>query len=110
MAIESSLLQIDPLTGAELIFHYDHNEDNFVIEEKVDVQAHIDFTKEIYKDAPTDWKGDWHHVASIPAIFVKELTKKGVLGPGGRILDKAALKAWVNDPDNRAFRMRPGRI
>jgi hypothetical protein len=108
--IESSLLQIDPLTGAELVFHYDHAEDNFIIEEKVDVQPHIDYTKELFKYARSDWKGDWHHVASIPAIFVKELTKKGVLGPGGRILDKAALKKWVNDPDNRAFRVKPGQV
>lgn len=103
-------LGINPLDGSKRTFYFDDATDQITIKQSVDLQDHIDLTKEAFKEARSDWKGDFHHVAAIPLILLPELEKKGIMTAGGRILDKAKLKAWLNDPDNRAFRTRPGYV
>jgi hypothetical protein len=43
----------------------------------------------------------FRHVASIPAAVIEQAAREGWLH------DKARWKRWMNDPDNRAFRV-PG--
>jgi hypothetical protein len=45
-----------------------------------------------------------HKVASIPMTLFYDLKKQGIID------DPARLKAWLNNPDNRFFRTRPGRV
>jgi hypothetical protein len=45
-----------------------------------------------------------HKVGSIPMSIYHELQKQGILQ------DEKRLKKWLNDPDNRVFRTRPGRV
>jgi hypothetical protein len=111
--VESHPFSFDPVSGNVTTFHYDHVVDKFTLETSVDLQPLIDTTREMYKEAPTHWRGTsalGHHVASIPAVLWPELAKKGIMYPGGRIKDKAKLKEWLNDRDSQAFRTRPGRI
>jgi hypothetical protein len=37
-------------------------------------------------------------------MFYMDLKKKGILD------DQVALKRWLNDPENRYFRTRPGQV
>lgn len=53
-------------------------------------------------DERAGWKGDMHRVASIPMAVYYDLKAKGVID------DPVAMKKWLNDPDNRFFRTRPG--
>jgi hypothetical protein len=53
-------------------------------------------------DERAGWKGDMHRVASIPMSLYYDLKAKGILD------DQVALKKWLNDPNNRYFRTRPG--
>lgn len=108
--IESTPFSINPLTGSVTTFHYDHATDEFHLETTVDLQPFIDLARAAYNESRSDWKGDLHHVAAIPMILLPELEKQGIMTSGGRILDEAKLKAWLNDADNRAFRTRPGRV
>ena len=55
-------------------------------------------------------KKDWYHAASIPLVVVEQLVKKGIMHPHGAVKDKARFKKWVNDPDNRAFRIWQGNV
>ena len=48
-------------------------------------------------------------IASVPLTVIDELNKQGIMR-GFHVLDQARFKAWLNHPDNRAFRTRPGRI
>lgn len=48
--------------------------------------------------------GEFTRVASIPLVTYFDLVKRGITK------DRAAFKRWLNDPDNRHFRTRPGRI
>ena len=48
-------------------------------------------------------------VASIPLTVIDALNKKGILR-GFKVLDEKAFRQFLNDPDNRFFRTRTGRI
>lgn len=49
---------------------------------------------------------NFRHAAHIPAIVYLDLEKKGYFRPGNERL----LNAWLNDPDNRHFRVWRGRV
>lgn len=56
-------------------------------------------------DERANWKGDWHHVGVIPQYVIDyewRVNKRKML------TDKAYVKHWLNQPENRAFRTRPG--
>jgi hypothetical protein len=48
--------------------------------------------------------GEWSKVASIPLSVLYDLKARGIAD------DPKKMKAWLNDPDNRAFRTRDARI
>jgi hypothetical protein len=50
------------------------------------------------------WKGDMHHVATIPMSIYAELVQKGITR------DPARMKQWLNDRDNRVFRIKDGTV
>lgn len=104
--MESRVLEDDLAMGIRRIHHYDPTTDQFTIETVQDVTDITDLTKAAYrsKDERANWKGDIHHVASIPMTIYMDLKKKGIVD------DEAAFKRWLNDPDNRVFRTRPGRV
>ncbi len=55
-------------------------------------------------DNKANWTGEWHHVASIPEALYYKLKAEGKLD------DEAYMKKWLNDADNRFFRVRPGKV
>jgi hypothetical protein len=77
-----------------------------VIETIIDVSGVVADNQQKFNqfDERANWKGDMHHVASIPmALFYKMKAE-------GKLDDQAYMKRWLNDPDNRAFRTRPGEV
>lgn len=73
------------------------------------VEPVVEATKGVYNafDTTKGWRGDLHHVASIPMAVIDEY--KRVHGVN-LLTDRAAVRRWCNDPANRCFRTRPGRI
>lgn len=104
--MHSKLFDVDPLTGAKKIWHYNGDTDEAVIETVVDATAIVEENKAQYNqiDERAGWQGDMHRVASIPMALYYELKAKGIAD------DPARMKAWLNDPENRFFRTRPGRV
>jgi metal-dependent HD superfamily phosphatase/phosphodiesterase len=96
-------LDFDPNTGISHVFNYDEVTDEAMITAEQDVSAVIEANKQAYNDAP-DRHGEWSRVAQIPMVVYMDLKKQGILD------DQAAMKKWLNDPDNRFFRTRPGTI
>lgn len=90
-------------TGIVTSFHYDADKDEAIIQKSQDVSAIIEANKAEFNAAPERW-GEWSKVGSIPLSVYYELERKGILQ------DQKALAKWLNDPDNRAFRTRPGTI
>lgn len=55
--------------------------------------------------AENNWKGDYHHVASIPLnVYWDQLAEASRQG------DDKYLSKWLNDSDNRAWRTKEGRV
>lgn len=101
------LFDYDPLTLTRKTFHYDESVDakNFVIETVQDAAPIIAANKEEFNQTHAKLgagKEDFVKVASIPMNIYMELRKKGI------VQDPAAMKRWLNDPDNRFFRTRAG--
>ena len=98
MAEDRRVLDADPLSGITTNFVYEDNggetADNIVIESSQDVT-------QINRHQP---HGEWTKVGSIPMTIYYDLKKKGILD------DQVKLSAWLNDPDNRAFRTRVSRV
>lgn len=100
--METRLFDFDPVFGVRRWFHYDHATDQFTIETEQDISLMREVNTARFNDAPSDWRGDMHLVASIPLNIYMELKEKGIAD------DQEALRRWLNDRDNRVFRVRPG--
>lgn len=100
------LLDHDPVTGITRRFHYDPVADNYTIETEQDLSGIVESTKgrSAFFDERTPWKGDMHLVARIPNVLYFKMVKSGMAQ------DEGAMKRWLNDPDNRIFRTRPGKV
>ena len=80
-------------------------EHNFVLSREQDVTDIIKDNREQFNESDKrDPYGHWNKVASIPMVLYYELKNKGILD------DPKAIKKWLNDPDNKAFRTREGTL
>ncbi len=87
---------------------HDDGEGGLVIETAQDVSGIIEANKAEYNsvDYGARW-GDFTKVATIPFTVIDALNKQGIM-KGFEVKDTAAFKRWLNDPENRFFRTRPG--
>ena len=101
------LLDYDPLTKTTQWYHYDDATGDMGLETEQDVTDLVAHNKRIFSqvDERTPWTGDVHKVASIPLSIYHELAKIS-----NNFKDKKVIRKWLNDPDNRVFRVRPGVI
>lgn len=97
------VLDHDPNTGISHVFYYDDVTDEATITAEQDVDDVVEFNKQQFNEQHGRW-GEFTKVASLPLVVYHDLQKKGVLD------DRKAFKRWLNDPDNRFFRTRPGHV
>lgn len=93
----------DAFTGITTYWIYDDSADTAVLRKEQDVSGIVEMNRADFNDAPARW-GDGQRVASIPMTVYWALKRSGVAD------DQAALRRWLNDPDNRFFRTRPGAV
>lgn len=102
--MQKRIFDQDPATGITRYWHVKSNGE-FAIETVQNVGGIVAENTRSYADVDTKTKfGDVARVASIPLSVYYDLKKRGIAD------DPAALKKWMNDPDNRAFRVRGGRL
>jgi hypothetical protein len=91
--------------GITRTWHYDEEKDEATIQTQQDVTDVIEENKNEFNqiDERAKW-GEFNKVASIPLSLYYELKAMGKLD------DQAYMKRWLNDPDNRHFRTRPGEV
>lgn len=104
MSSAERLFDEDPLTGTKRWFRWDDEKQAFTIRTEQNVDGLVDANKRSFNDSSKQFKGDMHRVASIPMNVYMDLKAQGILD------DQKRLKAWLNDPDNRYFRTKPGRV
>ena len=92
-------------------FIADESEGKFHIERSQDVTPVIEEnkTKQSLGEGVSKSK-ELNHVASIPLVIVEQLAKKGIMSPTGDIKDHKRFKKWLNNSDNRAFRVWQGTV
>ena len=102
--MQRRIFDTDPLTGTTRYWHVKDNGE-FVIETKQQISGIAESNKRSFADTDTKARyGDMAKVASIPLNVYYELKRQGIVD------DPKAMKKWLNDPDNRAFRTRGGTV
>lgn len=103
--MEKRLFDTNSDLGITRSWHYDADKDEATIQTQQDVTAIIEENKDEFAqvDERARW-GEFNRVASIPLSVYYEMKKQG------KLEDQAYMKRWLNDPDNRHFRVRPGEV
>lgn len=101
------LLTQDPATRITRKMHFREHDDTFVVSHEQDDKEILEENKASYNSydrasAPHAEWGDLY--ARIPLVVWGRLVEQGIA------FDNERLKKWLNDPDNRVFRRRPGRM
>ena len=104
--MEKRFFDANPDKGITRTWHYNEDTDEATIQTTQDLTAVIEANKRDFAvtDNKANWKGEWHHVASIPESVYFQLKAEGKLD------DQAYMKKWLNDSDNQYFRTRAGKI
>jgi hypothetical protein len=95
-----------PEFGITRLWHYDESTDKAVIEDIQDHAGIVEANKASFNsvDERARYKDGLTKVASIPLVVLQDLKVKGILD------DQTAFKKWLDDPENRYFRTRPGKL
>ena len=101
------VLDYDPVTKIVQHYHHDEFTGDVGLETVQDVTAIIEYNKIIYNqfDERARWGSGPIKVATVPGIIHDKLLK---LSNNGK--DQKALNRWMDDPDNRVFKTRPGKL
>jgi len=85
-------------------------DDQFVFRRIQEITEIVEQNKALYNatDEHERW-GEWTRYAQLPFVVVDDLNKKGIM-QGFAVLDEKRFRAWMNDPENRHFRTRPGKV
>lgn len=85
-------------------------EGGLIIRTTQDVTAIVEQNKAQYNVGSVHDKwGDLTKVASLPFTIVDTLNRKGIMR-GFAVIDEKEFRIFLNDPENRFFRTRPGRV
>lgn len=98
------LFSHDPVTGLTRWWRHNPMDDTAYIETVQDIGDTLDANKAQYNDAERGWQGGMHKIADIPMPVYFDLKKRGILD------DEQRFAAWLNDPANRHFRTKPGKV
>ena len=102
----------DHLKKVEYRNYKEHKTDDGIVLEVVqDVSDIVERNKKEYNNNSKKWGDDVfdNKIASIPMTVIDKLNQQGIMR-GFHVLDQKAFFKWLNDPDNRFFRTKQGRI
>ena len=103
-----TLFDHDPLTGTTEYFH-EFADGSFGMEQVQDVTEIVEHNKRV-QNADTGRFRDFTEVANIGMVEFMDLVQKGVMDLKGKISDQPAMRRWLNDRDNLAWRARLGKV
>jgi hypothetical protein len=89
--------------------HHDKANNTQIVGTQQNVQPILDAAKQrrSHFDERARWQGDWHHVAHIPLVDYFQMLY--AVDRDEQAFQKA-IKIYLNDPDKKNYRTRPGRV
>jgi hypothetical protein len=101
----SELIRSDPLIGTRTEWYEDPVTEDITIATTRDDEAILDANVADFNTRERHSPhGELAMVARVPMPKLMELMRLGIAQ------DDKAFRKWLNDPDNRKFRVRPGRV
>jgi len=99
------LFDVDPVLGLTRYFHYNEETDEACLQTTQDVQPVIESATRMRNSLTSlDRWGDGRVVAQVPLSIYFSWMREG------KDKDDAFLRRWLNDPDNKKFRVKEGRV
>lgn len=98
------------VVNGELRTTYANDDGGLIVKAESNIAPILEANKARYNS--TDERARWGNgqlVADIPFGVIEDLNRQGILR-GFAVLDQKRMKAWLNNPDNRYFRTRPGKV
>lgn len=97
------------MTDLQTLFHYDDANDKSIIEVRQDVEPIMDMNKRQMNQASSyhDGKEAMHHYARIPIAALEKYKMETGSDP---MTDPEAMRRFLNDPDQRVWRVRGGKV
>jgi len=99
---------VDAETGVVNLVDYDELTDTYTVIEVVDATALLENNKRLYNEAPARF-GDGAVYASLDPVMRSKLMREGIIRTHTD-KDPEPFRRWINDPDNRGWRVRPGKV
>jgi hypothetical protein len=99
-----TLVEHDPEMGRSIWHLHQDGMDHFRID--FAVEKTLEMNKAEYNAADRGWKGDWVKVASLPHNILHD----SGLEEANQQRDQKWISRFLNDPDNRGWRTKPGRV
>lgn len=90
-------------------YWHEFNDGTFGIETVQDVTDIIEHNK-VLQNTDTGRYRDFTEVANISMVEWFKLIQMGVLDITGKVRDQPAMRRWLNDRDNLAWRARLGKV
>lgn len=105
----AKLFENDPAAGIRSFWQADHDGSKYTIATQQDVTPILETAKHLrsHFDEKAGWKGDWHKVAHIPLVDYFRILN---LCENDEHAFQKAIRIWINDPSNKNYRTRPGRV
>lgn len=99
------LFDYNPTLGITRYFHYNEATGQSTITTHQDVgKIAEEATRKRNMHTSLDRWGDGAVIASVPLSIYHQWVREG------KERDDAFLRRWLNDPDNKVFRTRPGKV
>lgn len=111
---DKRLFDYDPVFRTVRYSYYDPDRDLFAIQTLQDPTSVVEANKAQFNgvDERARYNDGLHHVARIPLAVLERLVREKILviGKNGDGEGNKRFKRWLNSPDNRFFRVRPGTV
>ena len=91
------------------IYHKDESNGKFHVELVQDVEKYLNANKTEINDESSNWKGDFHKVASIPEVVIAQWWKELGSNPLSKE-NKNWFIAKLNSSEFKSFRTKSGRV
>jgi hypothetical protein len=103
--MQKRLLDVDHFLGLKEYFYYDDDTGECRVEQVQNTDFIVEQNKQrLAQSSARDKWGEMTLVATIPMSLWADLNAKGI------VKDTKEFKKWLNDPENRFFRTREGKV